>query len=139
MSLSPPYDALVPELKRAEYAGLSDADALAYLKAKRTAGPVPMYESELAGLLTDGANNSLVKLLNYVNFGLVKADIEAQNRAGVALWAGKLALLGILTAAEASAIQSYTQRTENNTPIAWASGIQVGHIVSARALIAAGA
>lgn len=69
--------------------------------------PRVLYESELATLLNDPDNGSLVKLLNWVNFGLVKADIASQNRAGIALWAGELELLGILTAGEAAAVQGY--------------------------------
>lgn len=72
--------------------------------------PALMYESELAGLLS---LQSLAKLLQYVNFALIKHDIEAQNRVGVALWAGKLALCGILTADEIAAVVAYTQRTED--------------------------
>lgn len=66
--------------------------------------PAPLTEDGLAGLLTDATNGSIARLVNYVNYGLVQADILAGNRARIGGWAGKLAVAGIITVGEATAI-----------------------------------
>lgn len=74
--------------------------------------PNPLYESALLSLLTDAVNGSLVKLINWPNFGLLKADIEAQNRDGVLLWCQALTAAGILTQGECEAIATYVGGTQ---------------------------
>jgi hypothetical protein len=92
----------------------SDATIAASLNTPSIANPTPqgqiaapVYESELLGTLTDQGNGSLVKLINWPNFGLLKADIEIQNRAGIGLWCQALTLAGYITQGEASAIVTY--------------------------------
>lgn len=90
----------------------TDADVLAYLNAASIIdNPEPqgqvarvMAESDIAGLIS---TNSLKAVLNWLNFALVKRDIEENNHVGVALWAMKLALLALITADEATAVQGY--------------------------------
>lgn len=107
------------ELQGAAYANLTDAQRLDLLNIpSMVANPVAqpqiprtMEESDLAGLLTDQANGSLKQLLNWVNFGLLKADIDNQNHAGVGIWAMKCEMLGLITTAEAVAVQAYAAET----------------------------
>ncbi len=104
------------ELQGSAYAGLSDVDAWNLLHRPDgtqpnpvTSAPLiaaPVYESNLLGLLTDPANGSLGKVFNWPNFGLLKADIDTQNRPSLIRWAESLAAVGIITAGEASAIIS---------------------------------
>jgi hypothetical protein len=74
--------------------------------------PAPLSESALLALLTDPTNGSLVRLVEWPNFGLLKADIAAQNRAGVLLWAQALAAAGLIAPGEAGALSAYVQGTE---------------------------
>jgi hypothetical protein len=88
-----------------------DATILESLNAATVANPSPqpdiakpVAESTFLTALTDTENQSLGKLLNWVNFGMVKADIEASNRVGIGLWCQVLPMLGLITAGEAAAI-----------------------------------
>lgn len=87
----------------------------------------PLYESALLSLLTDATNNSLVKLINWPNFGLLKADIKAQNRDGVSLWCQALTLAGIITQAECGSISTYVTGTQADpnwqSQISWAQAV----------------
>jgi hypothetical protein len=107
--------------------------------------PRVMYESELAAILSDPTkdsdptNGSLAKLLNWTNFGLVKADIVANNLVGIALWATELELLGILTSAQKAAVQAYTEPIPDpnwTAQVSWAQA-NLGRPVDAADIAAA--
>lgn len=111
---------------------LDDASILASLDAETLDNPAPqgrvaapVYESALLGLLDDVANGSIVKLINWPNFGLLKSDIEAGNRDGIGLWCQALTLAGIITQGECGAILSYIGSTIPDpawpAKVSWAS------------------
>jgi len=87
----------------------------------------PLYESALLSLLTDATNGSLVKLISWPNFGLLKTDIEAQNRDGVGLWCQALTAAGIITVGECGAIEAYIGGTQPDPSwppqISWAQAV----------------
>jgi hypothetical protein len=88
----------------------TDTDRLNILNAvSQGSKPSVMYESSLMELLSP---SSLVKVLNYTNFGLVKNDLDNQNVLGVTLWADALLALSLITSDESQAIKTYAQRTE---------------------------
>ncbi|MDR3634343.1 MAG: hypothetical protein P4L84_11110 [Isosphaeraceae bacterium] len=132
------------------WAAHTDAQVLSAIQAATVANPIAVAaqlpnvldESALIGLLNDPSNGSLAKLLNWVNFGLVKADIDASNRTGVDLWAQKLQLLSIITAGEAGNITTYLAGTTADpswtATVRWDVGtlgrtIDLADVIAARA------
>jgi hypothetical protein len=96
-----------------------DAAILASLKGEMVANPAaqgqtlkPVSESAFMSLLTDQVNGSVVKLLNWVNFAQLKADIESSNRTGIGLWCQVLPAVGLITADEAAAITADLSATQ---------------------------
>jgi hypothetical protein len=73
--------------------------------------PVPLVEDTLADYLTDAANGSLVKLLNWPNYGRLADDIRSGDHAKVARWAPRLVVAGIITPGEAQALVGYINST----------------------------
>lgn len=97
----------------------TDAAIAAALNAETAANPLPhptvpsiLDEAPIMALLTDPANNSIGKLMSWVNLPLLFADIAAQARARVVVWVKTLPLSGLITASESTAILSYL-----NTPV----------------------
>jgi hypothetical protein len=126
--------ALESLLAAAPYAGQSQEQILALLNTPtEVANPTPqgtvfvnpiLSETTLLGLLTDPTNGSGAKLINYPNLASVLADIDANNHEAVALWAGRLALVGIVTAGEATAIEAYCMASELDP--AWQATLPIG-------------
>lgn len=118
---NPSFDAIVAIRARVTNWSQSIDSVVAFLNAPDAAfsNPSPqgqvaavISESALLSLLTDPNNGSIVKLNNWVNFSLLKSDIEGQNRIGIGLWCQILPLLGLITQGEATAIINYIQSTE---------------------------
>jgi hypothetical protein len=94
----------------------TDSQIAASLNAATVANPVQaapqipnaISESALMGTLSQASQTAL---LNWVNLGLVKADVESQNRVGLLLWATKLVLAGVITSADATALTTYLNGT----------------------------
>lgn len=97
---------------RADWAGLGVESLVAALNAATTI-PAPLRESVLLGGL---GVTSIASLLNWPNLGLLKTDIAAGNRAGVALWLPQLVAAGKITQAEAAAVGGLLAAVEATGP-----------------------
>lgn len=95
-----------PSIDAATLAATLNAPSIANPTAQASVSVV-LSESALLALLTDPTNGSAVKLVNYVNLASVLADIDTNNHGATTLWGEKLAIAGIITTGEASAIASY--------------------------------
>ena len=67
-------------------------------------------------LLGELGVTSIASLLNWPNLGLLKTDIAAGNRAGVALWLPQLVAAGKITQAEAAAVGGLLAAVEATGP-----------------------
>lgn len=92
----------------------SEADRPILLAAlrKRTDGLPVLKESELLGRLGPDAQG---KLLAWNNLALVLADVKAQNRTGLGMWANALYGAEMIAEAEKDAILQYLAATSPGT------------------------
>jgi hypothetical protein len=111
----------------------TDAQILADLNNAVIANPTPqgqtlkpVSESAFMALLTDPTNGSVLKLIDWVNFALLKADIEAANRVGIGLWCQVLPGKGFITTGEASAIVADLSATQPDP--SWPSHVSWAYI-----------
>jgi hypothetical protein len=105
--------ALATELAKPAYSGLADQQAADALNVPPSvpgpARPVTLTVSGLLALLSPASQANL-KALPYLP--TVRDDINNQDRAAVALWAGFFAQNGVITADEAQAIEGALAATE---------------------------
>ena len=153
MSLSPPYDVLVPWLK--SHPGLSDADALAALHAPTVAvvRRVPLadleryaHDSGVYGRLlarsedTDPAHSTArlaaVEMLDLFRAGRMES-VDTQSQAFAAK-AAALAVLGDVTPADLAAVDAMVTQQISQAD-EWGVTLALGNLASARQLIAGGA
>jgi hypothetical protein len=103
---------------------------------------VVIDESALLAKLIDPSNGSLAKLLNWPNFDLLKADIDAGNVVGIEKWCAVLsatdpgtATSPFITQGEAAAIVAYVTSTVADPD--WASTVPAPVAALGRSLDAA--
>jgi hypothetical protein len=131
------------------WANQTDADILAALQADLVDNPNPrpvrprmLREVDLMTLLTDPDHGSVARLLNWVNFSMVQADIRANDHGRALTWIKVLPALDLITSAEAEALAAYIQEQvpdpdwrEQLTVMEWALGrpVDLDDIAVARA------
>ena len=97
-----------------QLAGKTAAGLASEANADYAAGtvPKPVYQSDLAGILSDA---SFTKVFNHPRYSDLNADVNAQNRQGIGIWAGAFYRDGAITQAEASAIMQLLSATVEDT------------------------
>lgn len=150
--MNAPYDLLVPELKLPEYAGLDDAAALAHLQAKTESVPWGISWKDLGTWCA--ANGVRAKIESHANDNAsplqsvcltIRDNIRGLSEMLDMTDPRIVAPGGMLDGLVAGGIITADQRAELVTmgtltrPLPWAVGVSLGHIASARQLIAEGA
>ena len=98
---------------REDWAEYDDAAKVVALNTYKGKIPQPIYESDLIAVLS---TESIGQVLNWSNYGLVKADIDRQNQVGLKLWAMVLVPMGKINAEEAAAITALCNREIDGGP-----------------------
>lgn len=108
---------LIAELGSPVYAGLSESQAFALLNDPQIVATTTKQPKTLTveGVLSALAPGSVAKLLPLPCLLDVRDKIQAQDRAGVGLWAQVLAMGGAISPAEAGAVIAALSESESVT------------------------